>query len=478
MQCLSFVLLTPMLLSITWYPAWRRPPLALIYQITLFTYGFICANLYAQHTVQETASEYIAVSFFRFASEVSLVRMAWVRFAEARSQLHEVNEIRSPDKAARARRQKATFPIDTIPNDLEAPLVEPQTSLVLSRQLANVLRPGKYLEGHKCAPIIQLVVSIAGGLLLTLPWVVGGKEYPTSYDLGIGADDTRGRPKSHLPLWLPYGASQAGVYAGFYTLATLILLLCTGLVVVITRETKEMLIATSMRKRRGIVSSEIANQLAQLQLSHALYVRFECLIFLAATRYALSAAICAQLAFSDSLTGAMALMLLVQSMLYNSNGVLLFFLFGMGEGAFHAPLERFALALQSLGKLADVLADVFCGVHVRARHERSIAVDEVLHEVEHAAGHTGYGTSSNWQTLRRAAAANTIQRCMIRRPKVAKVGTTTQGNPKRPPDSASASSDDEGASLASIVANLTRRDYHRGPPPRSRLHITQSASFS
>lgn len=52
-------------------------------------------------------------------------------------------------------------------------------------------------------------------------------------------------------------------------------------------------------------------------------VRFECLAFIVGTRLALSSAICGQLAADkedDDLTGSMALMLLVNSLLTNATG--------------------------------------------------------------------------------------------------------------------------------------------------------------
>ena len=58
------------------YAPWRAPPLRLVYLTTVFYFGYIVTNLYAQKTPEQTAIEFVLVSFFRWANEAALLPRA------------------------------------------------------------------------------------------------------------------------------------------------------------------------------------------------------------------------------------------------------------------------------------------------------------------------------------------------------------------------------------------------------------------
>ena len=130
-------------------------------------------------------------------------------------------------------------------------------------------------------------------------------------------------------------------------------------------------------------------------------MRFECLAFVLGTRLALSSAICAQLAADEAdvmLTGSMALMLLVNSLLANATGVLLFFLFGMGEGIFH--FDQIRRALTNGRQLTS-----------GRRAKRSVVVQELLDASESVAEASGFVSPRTLKSVfKRAGAAATMQR--------------------------------------------------------------------
>ena len=133
-------------------------------------------------------------------------------------------------------------------------------------------------------------------------------------------------------------------------------------------------------------------------IQSAFYIRLECYLFFSITRHALSAAVCAQLAVSPSLTGSMGEMLLMSSLLQNCSGLALFLLFGVGEGMFNAPLR--ALAASPLGLLQErETHSTFAGV----------AVEEVTDALVQTTAGTGYGEKHHVSTaLQKAIAATTI----------------------------------------------------------------------
>jgi len=206
------------------------------------------------------------------------------------------------------------------------------------------------------------------------------------------------------------------VYAIFYGCATLGLLFGSGYVLRIETELKELL---EVKAESVGFSKKGKARLSELQLSHSFYVRYECFIFITVTRYAIAAAICAQLIFNDSLQGSMALLLLVMSVLGNTSGLVIFFLFGVGEtGVFAVPIERLQAVLAWVAELPGCfLCALLPGATpknegARMKH-RSVAVDELLEAIDGSATSTGYEVTSHWATVRRAIAVAKIQKYWV-----------------------------------------------------------------
>ena len=250
---------------------------------------------------------------------------------------------------------------------------------------------------------LQLILAAATGLALTLPWTLfSGQPYPCADAIGCDAEsdaaaaagDFAAVPDgaspflsrlvlpvsspstathAHLPLWVPFGDVQELVYAVAYALMALLLLVSSSVVLRIYARTTAFIESQARGK-------ELCLRLLKLRQRHSFYVRFECLAFVLGTRLALSSAICAQLAADEAdvmLTGSMALMLLVNSLLANATGVLLFFLFGMGEGIFH--VDQIRRALTDGRQLAS-----------GRRAKRSVVVQELLDASESVAEASGF----------------------------------------------------------------------------------------
>ena len=433
-QLACSVVLIPLLLSVFWYAPWRHAPLRLMFHANIFTLGYLVACLLARYTVEQTAPEYALVSFFRWAGEANILIMAYVRVREAQHTLRTISNKRS----AQPRRGFG--------KDLEAPLL---SDAELAEQRAAALRESsvatlpptpahqpigtssmawskRYLPFGEWTNQVHFVLAVLAGLLLTLPWYLLS-DYPTTDKAGDLQVSSGRAAHSHLPLWLPYGraSGQGAVYAVVYALLTVALLVSTGYVLKVETDLKEQLVDRTMRRKGGSLSKDVALRLAQLRISHHLYVRFECLIFFAVTRYAISSAICFQLIFSDSLTGAMALMLLVQSMLANTHGLVLFFLFGLSEGVFAGPIGRLVGFLRWL---SEVPAKLVRATSRKRRGKRSVVVEDMLDIVDSAATSTGFTTTNMWGVVRRATAAHTIQHYL----RNAAAGSREQRNVARP----------------------------------------------
>ena len=405
-QLVCSVVLIPLLLSAFWYAPWRHAPLRLIFHANIFTLGYVFACLLARYTVEQTAPEYALVSFFRWAGEANILVLAYVRVREAQHTLRTISKQKAKPRG--------------FGKDLEAPLMSEAETSEAARESSSATEPPtpahqpigtssmawskRYLPFGAWTNVVHAFMAIVAGVLLTLPWYLVC-DYPTTDKAGDLQVSNGRAAHSHLPLWLPYGSGQAAVYAVVYALHTIVLIVSTGFVLKVETDLKEQLVNRTMRRKNGTLSKDVALRLAQLRISHHMYVRFECLIFFAVTRYALSSAICFQLIFSDSLTGAMALMLLVQSMLANTHGLVLFFLFGLGEGVFAGPIGRLAGCLRWLTEFPAKL------VRARSRQQRhrSVVVEDMLDIVDSAATSTGFTTANLWGVVRRATAAHTIQ---------------------------------------------------------------------
>ena len=143
--------------------------------------------------------------------------------------------------------------------------------------------------------------------------------------------------------------------------------------------------------------------------AHAFYTRFECLVFVVGTRLALSSAICAQLAVDADdafLTGSLALMLLVHSLLANGTGLLVFFLFGLGENVFDPKLLWPSKPLTASGRLPLPQPAA-----TTAARKRSVVVQELLDATQSVAMGTGYESPRKLEAVvERAHAAEVMQR--------------------------------------------------------------------
>ena len=152
--------------------------------------------------------------------------------------------------------------------------------------------------------------------------------------------------------------------------------------------------------------------------------RFECLVFVAGTRLVLSSAICAQLMVDKEdamLTGSMALMLLTNCLLTNSAGLLLFFLFGVGEGCFAEPVGYVERLLRQarLPSFEGIGGGGGRGIGARAPR-KSVHVEELKDLIDATASGTGYREPQKlWGACRRTLAANTIQRYQAKKKSIA-----------------------------------------------------------
>ena len=149
-----------------------------------------------------------------------------------------------------------------------------------------------------------------------------------------------------------------------------------------------------------LIGGKKHEKLLKLRKTHQFLVRFQCLLFLSATRMALAAAICAGLCVGDidaaDLTGSIAIMLLIQSLLANSTGLVLFVLFGTSDGVFAAP----AAWLKAAAGRAEVVALLKVDSEIK---------DDVVDEIEQAAAGAGYEEPfPTTRMLKKAGAATRI----------------------------------------------------------------------
>ena len=393
----------------------------------------------------------MAVSTFHWASEASLILAAFIRINEANCMLKALNkankdaEILKDDekphptlpgrsgsgplagtvknlleaaKTAGGFGGGSTKRLTVSTSSLEAPLMDAETAV---RQVSGK-RKGKIFAQRW---FVHFILSIILGLACTLPFTFlftfpesDGTEPIDEFrqfwqftssrqfqlflnNMGTSSDRSLAQideidydnpmqggfaGHSNLPMWIPYGPPQALVYAVIYAIAAILLLFGSGYVLTIESKTKEALAQQTLDKEHT-EDKDFALRLARLQMSHNFYIRFECLIFITITRYTLASAICAQLVFSPSLTGSMALMLLIKSLLSNANGLLVFFLFGLGEGVFVQPLEKISMALKCIHHAPSQL--VFWA-EPRTPRRRSVKVTELLDAVDASSTSTGY----------------------------------------------------------------------------------------
>jgi len=155
------------------------------------------------------------------------------------------------------------------------------------------------------------------------------------------------------------------------------------------------------------VDSERTLRLQRLKTAHSFYLRFECLLYVTITRYTLAAFLCGRLAFDDSLSGSVGTLLLLHSILLNLTPLLVFILFGLGDGAsVAAPLS---LAYAVVGNLSSSLSKL---APAPLRNKNSFATEELRDLVERQATGTGYGEEIERLPAgrKRDAAIATIQR--------------------------------------------------------------------
>lgn len=436
MQLLSALLLLPLLISILWAAAkWSKPPLRLIYVLACAAFGHVVSSLCAAHGIVQYAAAFPWISFFRWAADGTLIVMVIARQLEASHRLALTAprpaqaEATSGDGRGEGRgggggkgggEGVRLDPLLRGGNlrDLEAPLLD-MHSISLQR-----LPSAHRLSSSVGTFALQLILAAATGLALTLPWTLfSGQPYPCADAIGCDAEsdaaaaagDFAAVPDgaspflsrlvlpvsspstathAHLPLWVPFGDVQELVYAVAYALMALLLLVSSSVVLRIYARTTAFIESQARGK-------ELCLRLLKLRQRHSFYVRFECLAFVLGTRLALSSAICAQLAADEAdvmLTGSMALMLLVNSLLANATGVLLFFLFGMGEGIFH--VDQIRRALTDGRQLAS-----------GRRAKRSVVVQELLDASESVAEASGFVSPRTLKSVfKRAGAAATMQR--------------------------------------------------------------------
>ncbi len=373
----SIVLTGTLVASFCWHGPWRRPPLAGVRVIVVFTFGYALASAApaVPAALGGPCARFIAVSFCRWAADASILVAAADRYAEAR------------DRLGAALRRSAMLP-------LRAPLLAPADPADVGAIKPSVRPPSWAAERSAAAATWRWAAPVCAGVLMTLPWLALAP-YPAH-----GAVDSEGgelRAQAHLRLWMPWvGVAptwQAHVFSAAYALGAFFVLCCAATVMRLDAHASAA--AGGGAKPTGPARRARGGEV------HAFLVRFECLLFLQATRMALAAALCAALAADPLPTGAKALMLLVTSMLANATGPLLFLLFGLGERGVLAPLGRLA-GLPGAAGPRKLLQS-------RVRH--ALAVEVMRDSVSAAAASEGYGPAHVPRgEIERAAAALAIQR--------------------------------------------------------------------
>ena len=316
-----------LLLSACWHSAWSKPPMQTIYVIVVYLGGFIATTLFAEFLPPAPrhieALLFAATSFFRWSADGAIAIAAYARYRESKSRQREVARgvQRSSTKQALlaqspplASSSSSVYPHVQglhvqglhvqgphargahVRSDLEEPLVGGQ---------------GLHIKWGASASngtfVVRLAAAASFGLILTMPFYLG-LDYPAAQVPDSQNALAANVHEAHLPLWVPYGAVQAAVYAVAYTLLAAALPIFTGAVMSVKMSV--------LRTLHDFPSdtTRIERHLS-LKLMQAFYIRFECLLYLTVTRLALAAAICAQLTVSDELTGSMGNMLLLYSLL-------------------------------------------------------------------------------------------------------------------------------------------------------------------
>ena len=378
MQCISAVALVPMILSTLWYRPWRKSPLRLLLALVFGTFGFTTASAAARLGLVLPRVAYPVISFFRWFSEAVLMLSVLSRHIEATHRLAITTAKHSSSSAPVSARS---------PRDLEAPLL-----------LAHSGEGPRLFHTTLLAYAFKLLLAVAAGLALTLPWTLSSEPFP-------GSEDSLIQSEVKLPLWVPYGDLQEMVYAHVYGLCALLVFASSSYMMRIAAQTKAILTVNYPDGKDKKGKEALPLRLHKLKSAHSFYVRFECLAFIVGTRLSLSAAICLQLAFDAEdakLTGSMALMLLANSFIANSTGLLLFFLFGLGEGLFDP---------QRLFRRPGAAPGAPTRTRPRLAGRRSVQVEELLEAAQQVAGGTGYEQPPKLKSVfKRATAAMTIQR--------------------------------------------------------------------
>jgi len=394
-QALCVGLVGVLLLSRTWYSGWNVAPLRPLYGLLVLTAGYYAASiaggvLLGTNDIGDDdppppgwappALLFAVTSFFRWASDATVVVCACVTVLETRARLRQAHNVKTAE--ASAGQGQGQHP---------------------GKRAAELAAPLMGAVGVKRAPIraggaLEMGISALVGVAMTAPWLLLG-QYPPQTEL-----DTL------LPLWVPYAygydMSQPLVYAVAYALGAATLLVCAGVIISADAHATELI-----GGRRSI-------RLLRLRRTHSFLVRFEAFLFVTATRMALSAAICAGLCVKGKegggaeLTGSLAIMLLVSSLLANSSGLVLFFLFGMSEGIFRAP----AAALQALVRRAAA-ADGW---------EGAAAVD-AKDAAEKAGAGSGYDDAPTARALQKEEASATIGAAYRRRASLKAAAASPKG---------------------------------------------------
>ena len=359
------------------------------------------------------------ISFCRWAADATIVLGAFARYTEAKLRLERATDPTIANPLSRR-------PVPA--GGLEAPLLQRPSPAAKQGAAAAAADAPFSTPATDAAPahhptFVAIVpphwrvgIALGVGVLMTVPWALAYDFVHEGHGGDADADDgfgDLGGPEgyataqadalgkvvhTHLPLWVPYGASQAVVYAVAYALIALALLTSSSVVLRINAQTH-----AALEQKCTDMSPGLLHTIERLRAAHSFYVRFECFTFITATRVVLSCAICSQLASSPALSGAMALMLLVSSLLSNATGFLLFALFGLGEGVLHAPFQW------ARDQLSRALA-------AASRRRHAVAVEEVEDLIGSAAAGSGFAASAQPLTaVQRSKAARAIQRSVHRR---------------------------------------------------------------
>ena len=359
-----------LVVSRLWYDGWAPPPLSHLYAVAAWTLAFLVASILGTWLLDATLSSptpaddafaFAFTSFARWAADATLVAAAYLSAADARARLAAARQ-RASTRNLLAQQTRASA------------LAEP----LMGGGGGGARRFSKLSEPTR--PLVAWGIvgaAAAAGLVMTLPWAVT-LTYPTADHLD-----------HMLPLWVPYlGSTQPLVYAIVYACGAIALLVCAGLMISADAEANEL------------IGGKKHEKLLKLRKTHQFLVRFQCLLFLSATRMALAAAICAGLCVGDidaaDLTGSIAIMLLIQSLLANSTGLVLFVLFGTSDGVFAAP----AAWLKAAAGRAEVVALLKVDSEIK---------DDVVDEIEQAAAGAGYEEPfPTTRMLKKAGAATRI----------------------------------------------------------------------